>query len=109
MTLEEIIKKIEDYKTLTIRTIVGDFEFDDETKIFTENENTKIIISNIDLIEGDITTAFSEDFLKPPYDKVREYHSEKEKQGYEIIKSNIAALKEFIELIAKAYDTNRKI
>jgi len=77
VTLEEIRKKLEDMKTLEIRTVIGEFEQEKENgqikgKILPTQGKSNIIITRIDLLEGDITTAFSEKFLEPPYDKIRE-------------------------------------
>lgn len=99
ITIEEIKQRLEELKTLNIKTVVGKFDLDDKGKIAYKEGEAKIIITRIDLLEGDITTAFSDEFLEPPYDKIREYHAEKEKQGREIITANINALKELINLI----------
>jgi hypothetical protein len=101
--IDTIIQKIENLKTLEIRTIIGNFTWNEqEKKIDYEAGKVKLIMTRIDLLEGDITTAFSEDFLKEPYDKIREFHAEREKKGQEIIEGNLKALKELVDLIVKA-------
>lgn len=101
VSIEDIIKNLEKLKTLEIRTVVGKFECGDanEGKITYIKGEAKVIITRIDMLDGDITTAFNDEFLKPPYDKIREYHAEKEKQSHEIIEGNIRALRELINLI----------
>lgn len=100
-TLKKIIDNMGELTTLDIRTVVGKVDFDDKGNYILPDKNTeaKVIITRIDLIGGDITTAFSKEFLEPPYDKIREYHALKEQQGHDIIKANIETLKEIIKLI----------
>ncbi len=50
------------------------------------------------MLEGDITTLLSEDFLEAPYNQIRDFHAEREKRGQEIIEDNIKALKKLISL-----------
>jgi hypothetical protein len=99
---DQIKEGIGSLKTLEIRTIIGKFKWDDKTKQITYQEGeVKVILTQIDLLDGDITTAFSEDFLKEPYDKIREYHADREKRGQEIINGNLKALQELLNLILR--------
>jgi hypothetical protein len=108
--IDDIIQSFNQLKTLEIRTVIGDFDWNEEQKKITYNkEDAQVIITQIDLLDGDITTAFSEDFLQEPYDKIREFHSEREKQGQEIIENNLKVLKEFVELIVNAYQAKRDV
>lgn len=98
--LETVKQSVNNLKTLEIRTVIGNFKWDeDQKKITYEDEKVKLIMTQIDLLEGDITTSFSEDFLEPPYDEIRKYHADKEKQGHEIIEGNLKALKELVKLL----------
>lgn len=97
--LEEVLGKLDNLKTLEIRTIIGNFRWNPEhKKIEYQEGRVRMIITQIDLLEGDITTAFSEDFLQEPYDKIREYHAEREKRGQEIIDGNLKAMGQLIKL-----------
>ena len=108
--IDKIIEHVENLSTLEIRTVVGNFTWDeDERRIAYIDEEAKVIITQINLVDGDITTAFSEEFLEPPYDKIREFHAEREKPGHEIIEANIRALKEFIDLIMKMYEAKKEV
>ncbi len=100
--MDTIIAKMNDLKSLQINTIVGDFEIDTNSNKIVPDSNAKMIVTNIDLLEGDITTAFSDEFLKSPLNKVREFHAEREKQGHQIINDNIKALSELINLVVAA-------
>jgi len=99
VSINDIKNDLEKLKTLEIRTIIGNVEYEPKNKKIKEADGAKVIVTQIDLLEGDIVTAFGEDFLKPPYDEIRKYHTEREKQGQEIIASNIKILKDFVELI----------
>ena len=108
--IDTILQKIDKLGTLEIRTIVGKFSWNEEkNRIDFQDGDVKTIITQINLVGGDITTAFSEDFLKEPYDKVREFHAEREKRGQEIIDGNIKALHALIDLILKANSSRKEV
>lgn len=105
-TLDEILatlgKAAEEIITLKVKTCVGsNISYDDKNKIIF-NAGDKAIITEIDLLQGDITTFFNEELLKPEYDKIRDYHAEKVQQGSLIIQNNIKALSDILELIKKS-------
>jgi hypothetical protein len=104
--IDEIIVGIHNLKTLEIRTIIGPWheEWDEgrKEKHITPTTEAKTILTQIDLLDGDITTAFSEDFLTPPLDKIREYHAEREKQGHAVIEANLKALTGLMNLLVLA-------
>ena len=108
--LTEIIKdKIDNLKTLEIRTIIGNFKWNEgKKKIDYKEEKVKVIMTQIDLLEGDITTIFSEDFLKEPYDKILNFHAEREKRGQEIIENNLKAVRELFDLAVKILEPKRE-
>ncbi len=98
-TLEKISDAIEKIITLKVQTCVGgNISYDDKNKIKI-NAGDKAIVTEIDLLQGDITTFFNDELLKPEYDKIREYHAEKVEQGYLIIQNNIKALNDILKLI----------
>ena len=107
--IDKILDKIEDLQTLRICTLIGDVKLDETGKKLTFPEEGPKIVTQIDLLTGDITTVFNEDFLEPPLDKIRDYHAEREKQSNEIIRSNIKALMELIDLFKKAYDIKKEV
>lgn len=98
--LDTIKENIKNLKTLEIRTVIGNFKWDEQQKrIVYKDEEVKLIMTQIDLLEGDITTSFSEDFLRPPYDEIRKFHAEREKEAHAIIEGNLRALKGLVDLI----------
>ncbi|MBW2057798.1 MAG: hypothetical protein JRH07_06520 [Deltaproteobacteria bacterium] len=108
--VDKILEKIENLKTLEIRTVIGNFKWNPQTrKIEYAEGKVKTIITQIDLLEGDITTAFSEDFLEEPYAGIRDFHAEREKRGQEIIDGNIKALKELVGLAVAALKSKKDI
>lgn len=70
--------------------------------------DAKIIVTKIDMLQGDITTWMDKAFVSGPYAKLREYHAEKEKQGSEIIRKNIEALQSLLGLDEEAENKRPK-
>jgi hypothetical protein len=106
--IDEVIQGIGNLKTLEIRTIIGGYEWNKDTKRIEYQEGkVKMIMSQIDLLGGDITTAFSDDFLSEPYDKIKEFHMGRENRGQVIIDGNIKALKELVKLFVSATQTKK--
>jgi hypothetical protein len=102
-----MMKKIESTVTnlinLEIKTIVGEFDvygFDDVRPKAGEKFN--VIMSRINLLDGDITTHISSELLFEKYEWLRQYHAEKESRGNEIIQGNIKAVMALIELVQKS-------
>jgi hypothetical protein len=88
--------------TLNITTAVGNAEHDPAAAgSFTVGKDAKIMNSSIDLLQGDITTIIPEAFMEAPYSAIREYHQAREEAGQQIIKENIACIKELLLLVEK--------
>jgi hypothetical protein len=101
--IETVLEKIDNLKTLEIRTVIGNFKWNPEKKKIEYAEGrVKTILTQIDLLEGDITTAMSEEFLEEPYAKIRDFHGDREKRGQEIIDGNLRALRQLIDLAITA-------
>ncbi len=101
--ISDVKNSINNLKTLEIRTVIGKFKWNDKDKKIDYKEGeVKQILTQIDLLEGDITTLLSDDFIEEPYSQIRDFHAEREKRGQEIIEGNIKALKELIDLFLKA-------
>ncbi len=104
--MSSIIKRISDslenLLTLEIITAVGTV---DPTKSGEPNwpdlasvEQPQMIVSKFNLLDGDIRTIFGEAFVTGDYKSLVDYHTAREKQGFEIINNNIAALKALLQL-----------
>ncbi|ALG66809.1 hypothetical protein [Beggiatoa leptomitoformis] len=98
MDLKTISDALENLVTLKIRTVVGTYT-EVDGRIHAE-ENARSIVSQIDLLGGDITTIMHDDFLIAPLNEVMQFHCERELKGQDIIQGNIRALKELVGLIA---------
>lgn len=104
---DKIRESIKNLVTLEIITAVGDIRHSAEDS---EEDSAhlpdidydldpKIILTKIDLLQGDIKTVYNEEFVTGKYQALREFHAEREKQGYEIIEKNIAVLERLMSLI----------
>ncbi len=65
------------------------------------NKNPKVILTKIDLLQGDIKTIYDEEFVTGSYTGLRDFHADREKEGYEIVHKNLAALKELLDMVRK--------
>ncbi len=90
---QSAIATLSNLKRLDVNTIVGDFQFTGDTKSIDPASGEERMTSQIDLLTGDISTAMTDKFVTE-YKELREYHLIRENQGHEIIKRNIAVLKE---------------
>lgn len=111
LDLGQLLKKIEDalknLVTMEIITAVGGVKFKSSSNKGTEenlpdidpNSNPKVILTKIDLLQGDIKTVFNEEFVTGNYQCLREFHADREKQGHEIVTKNIEAIKALIGII----------
>jgi hypothetical protein len=85
---------------LEIKTYIGDMTYveADKKASFTNNANVEGIHSTINLLQGDIRTEMSKNF-HDNYQDLLKFHQTREKNGQEIIKNNIALVKELVETI----------
>ncbi|MDM8536289.1 hypothetical protein QUF70_06010 [Desulfobacterales bacterium HSG17] len=104
----KIKESIQNLTTLEIITAVGQVKHKSKGDT-EENQNSlpdldyehepKIILTKIDLLQGDIKTVYNEEFVTGNYQNLRDFHAEREKQGYEIIQKNINALERLLNLV----------
>lgn len=96
--IKELKDALVDLKTLEIITVVGKVKAGDEDRKpeldFTADP--KVAMTIVDLVDGDISTYFDEEFVTGRFTALRDYHAEKEKQGHEIIQGNLEAIKSLI-------------
>jgi hypothetical protein len=105
--LNEAIAALSNLTRLEVNTLVGNYTFNTSGKDSDGNPNNTTIkndgtgermCSQINLITGDITTAMTDKFVDE-YKELREYHLIRESQGHEIIRRNIAVLKEILDAL----------
>lgn len=94
--IDEIITGLKDLTVLNIETVMGNLEVDPKGKInLKPAEKVEGIVSNINLISGDIKTHMTENFYKN-YPELVQFHQSREVKGHEIIENNMEALKSII-------------
>lgn len=100
--LEKIKESLDNLVTLKIVTAVGSVVLKtdkDGSPLDSQiSADAKAMVTEIDLLQGDITTAYDEEFVTGQYKELRSFHQQREAQGMQIIKDNINALKELIGL-----------
>lgn len=100
MDLKKIEDAVEQLMVLNIRTVVGEFKEDADGKLQYDAKKADVIVTQINLVDGDITTVFSEKFLEPPLSAIRDFHALREQQGQAIIQGNLRALVELAKTAA---------
>jgi hypothetical protein len=100
MDKNKLERALDELMVLNIRTVVGDFSTDKNGYLHYDADKAEVILTQINLVQGDITTAFGRAFLEPPYDTIRQFHSEREQQGHDIVQGNLAMLMDAAKALA---------
>lgn len=101
-TLQSIKDGVGNLLHLTVLTVVGDVALTpDQSRLADSSlEGTRKIFSRIGLLDGDIQTVLSEDFVtNEAYVPLRDFHKDMVSQGNEIVRNNVQALKELVSLL----------
>jgi len=101
--LQNLIDKVqdaaEDFANLKIQTVMGELELKADNSIdFKQGQTIQGVVSNINLIDGDIKTQISEEFYKN-YPELVQFQQSRESKGHEIITSNIATISTLVKTI----------
>jgi hypothetical protein len=101
---QDLLKRITDalsnLVTLEIVTAVGAVKPDaDGQPELDYSQIPKMILTRINLLQGNTTTVFSEEFVTGNYQSLQAYHAAREAAGHKMIQDNIAAIKSLIGLI----------
>lgn len=100
--IKNVETRISKLTTLEVKTIIGDFEVDTDANVKVDAEQeSQVIASKINLIEGDVTTYISNELVQDKFGWIREFHAEKELKGHEIVKGNINAIISLFDLYKK--------
>ena len=91
--LDNAKEGVKNLTTLEIKTIVGAIEFDSKGKLKPPSGDLEGIVSEVQLVSGDITTRVTPEFGKNNA-QLMEYHLVKENQGQEIVRKNLQVVKE---------------
>jgi hypothetical protein len=97
--IDRIKDAIENLITLEIITAVGQVDFNAENgPDLDQSKDPKVILSKIDLIQGDIKTVYDPEFVTGNYKELKDFHKTREEQGHQIIKDNLDALMRLFNL-----------
>lgn len=111
--MSDLTKRITDalsqLLTLEIVTAVGAVEpkkpDDTNWPDLVDVANPQMIVTKINMLGGDIRTIFGEPFITGDYKSLVDYHAAREKEAFNIVQSNLAALKSLLQF-ARGLDTN---
>ena len=106
MDLQKISAAIENLVNLDVRTVIGSCS--EVNGKLQPDQGARMMQTRINLLDGDITTVINEDFLNPPLDEIRAFHSQRERQSQEMIYGNIQALKELSALAVSLTNQQRQ-
>ena len=95
----QIQEALKNLVTLEIITAVGPVKIEEGFADIDPEGDPKVILSKIDLLQGDIKTVYDEEYVTGNYKELKEFHKEREKEGHAIIKGNIATIKELLMLL----------
>ncbi|MGF1640469.1 MAG: hypothetical protein ACFCUO_05920 [Rhodospirillales bacterium] len=85
--LDRVIQILDRLKTLTVETVVVD------------QAGNKVIKSEMDLIDGDITTTIDTAFITGELASTREFHNQQVINARQVVASNIRSLVDLAERI----------
>lgn len=57
----------------------------------------EVILTKIDLVQGDIVTVFNPALMAPEFETLRAFHAGREAQGLEIVRKNIETVLELLK------------
>lgn len=102
--IERIKNAVNNLVTLEIVTAVGDVALKDGkvSPVIDYSKNPHVMLTRVNLLQGDITTVFHEEFVTGKYQGLRDFHTAREKEGYEMVKANIAALEKLWDFAQKS-------
>ena len=99
--IDKLKTALDNLVTLQIVTSVGKVSVTYEDKKISSiniGEGNQSIVSQFDLLQGDITTAFDSGLMTDAMKDLRDFHTSREKEGLQRVKDNIDALKELFNL-----------
>lgn len=105
--VERIRDSLERLVTLEIVTAVGPPRLDDNGHPEVDFSKDQVMVSQINLIAGDITNTMDPTFVDGDYAALRPFHEEQVAKGQEIIRENLQALEELYKF-ARELDSSEK-
>lgn len=108
---EHLLEGVRSAVELRIVTFIGEVELSGDLckpDIKLPGGQHKAIVTCVNLVEGDITSCFPDEYTTEERSWVRSYHDEQVKQGKEIVNRNLRLIAELGERLAKAIGELRK-
>lgn len=99
MDIQAIKAALENLIEVEIVTAVGAVKKNDKGKLDFDPDKTQVCFTRIDLLRGDITQSVDPALLGDDRKAVRDLHEANSKQGMQIVRDNIAAVRELAQLI----------
>ena len=100
-TIGEIVSNL---ANLQVSTLVGSFEIETDdiksirvTAVGSDDIPITGVVSNLNLLEGDIATVMSEQYAKDPEDPVRKFHHAQMQSARETVSKNVKLISDMIE------------
>lgn len=100
--INRIKEALENLVTLEVITAVGQVKFGGpgtQNPDLDTDKDYKLILTKIDLLQGDIKTVYDPEFVTGNYRELKEFHKSREEQGHQLVKDNLAALKSLFDLV----------
>ena len=89
---------------LQVSTLVGNFEIETDdikrvrvTSVGSAEAPITGVVSNMNLLEGDISTVMSEQYAKDPEDPVRKFHDAQMQSARDTVNKNVRLISDMIE------------
>lgn len=114
---ERVINGLDELKTLRVSTYIGTVQPNTSLTVedlqsgqgqdvaFSKLDINDTMLSKIDMLTGDITTAMTNEFRDN--NALREYHSLREQQAHDIVKRNVEVLKSVGKMILDFVEDNK--
>ena len=102
---EDLLKSVKSAVNLKIVTYVGDVELTGDVcnpNVTISAGNQQSIVTCMDLVDGDITTCFPDEFKGDDQNWIRSYHDEQVKLGRQVVEHNLKLVMEIGEKLVKA-------
>ena len=102
--LDQLRAAIQNAVTLEITTAVGPVGVDDKGRPSSNLSRCRVATTRINMLLGDITTVYEDDFVTGDLQALRDFHLEREKDGYQIVKDNLEAIGNLINRVVSWQD-----
>jgi hypothetical protein len=96
--IDKIHEALLDMTNLTITTTVGSITPKGEVQ---NDPPAKVIYTRLDLLDGDIDTKVDPAFVSGDYEKLWDFHKEREQEGHRLVQQNLETLQKLLKFAAE--------